>query len=88
MKKYKKLNLIELLFIILILFIINNKDKINNYFNVSNAYPNSEINTKEPLLKVHYLNVDQGDSIFIELPNKETMLIDAAESNQSTKIIN
>ena len=88
MKKHKKLNIIELLFIILILFIINNKDKINNYFNVSNAYPNSEINTKEPLLKVHYLNVDQGDSIFIELPNKETMLIDAAESNQSTKIIN
>lgn len=40
----------------------------------------------EKNLKVHYLDVGQGDSIFLELPNKETILIDAAEATEANKI--
>ena len=38
-------------------------------------------------LRVNYIDVNQGDSIFIELPNKEIMLIDAGESYYSKRVI-
>lgn len=38
-------------------------------------------------LKVHFLDVGEADSAFIELPNKEMMLIDAGEAKNSAKII-
>ena len=42
----------------------------------------------EDTLRVNYIDVGQGDSIFIELPNKETMLIDAGEAYEVDKVIN
>lgn len=88
-KKNIKRNFFEILIILLAFLIINNQDKIKNLFNQNNNQnQNDYINTNNDLLKVHYLDVGQGDSIFIELPNNETMLIDAAESYQSDKIIN
>lgn len=95
MAKHKKIkrnikrNFFEILIILLAFLIINNQDKIKNLFNQNNNQnQNDYINTYNDLLKVHYLDVGQGDSIFIELPNNETMLIDAAESYQSENIIN
>lgn len=84
-KKNIKRNFFEILIILLAFLIINNQDKIKNLLNQNQ---NDYINTNNDLLKVHYLDVGQGDSIFIELPNNETMLIDAAESYQSENIIN
>ena len=88
-KKNIKRNFFEILIILLAFLIINNQDKIKNLFNQNNNQnQNDYINTNNDLLKVHYLDVGQGDSIFIELPNNVTMLIDAAESYQSENIIN
>ena len=41
----------------------------------------------EGTLAVHFLDVGQGDSIFVELPNGECMLIDASEREFANRII-
>lgn len=87
MSKKTKESLISLLFVLLLML-------FNEFFGESFAYNNKtyvdnnvEI-TSEIVLKVHYLDVGQGDSIFLEFPNEKTMLIDASVSDASDKIIN
>jgi competence protein ComEC len=38
-------------------------------------------------LKVHYIDVGQGDSEFLELPNSQTMLIDAGNPENGSQIV-
>lgn len=40
------------------------------------------------VMRVHFIDVGQADSAFIELSNGQTMLIDAGESHNATTIIN
>ena len=42
------------------------------------------INTSEPELVVHFLNVGQGDAIFVEMPTGHTLLIDGGLSGSDT----
>lgn len=48
---------------------------------------NNTNNQKEELI-VHYIDVGQGDSIFIELSNDETILIDAGEKEYGSVVAN
>ncbi len=42
----------------------------------------------EDQVAVHYIDADQGDSIFIELPNQRSMLIDASTNSEEETVIN
>lgn len=67
------------LFIAFILTLLCSCSEIDSYTQSVSTQPNGG-------LTVTVLDVEQGDSIFIELPNKRCMLIDAGESEYGDKV--
>lgn len=68
------------------------KSSFNNFQNDSVTTVGSYSNTLEKIdadnMRVHYIDVKQGDSTFIEFPNGETMLIDAGKKEQGNNVVN
>ena len=73
-RKLKK-NIISIFFIILI-------GIFYSLFYDENSIGVSKANDLVGNIMIHFIDVGQGDSIFIELPNEETMLIDAGEESE------
>lgn len=65
-------------------FIFNNKLEtwLNNLI-----YPEINSNTDDCELRVHFIDVGQGDSILIELPDDKLMLVDSGPNSGETKLL-
>lgn len=63
-----------------------NSEKKDDLLQNDNNINNENDNLK--YMRLHYIDVEEGDSIFIELPNEKTMLIDAGEAVEGKKVIN
>lgn len=67
------------LFLLFIIKILPTTFSKENESEIKTEKTNLNIENENNIMKVHYLDVGQGDSIFIELPNSKTMLIDAGD---------
>lgn len=78
MRKYKNKKKILSFLIIIFLAFCYLENKIPK---IGNLTKHEQVFKETNDLRIHFLDVSQGDSIFIELPNNETMLIDAGEKD-------
>lgn len=86
MKEVKKYVGMLAIIVLVGIYLFTNNDKVQNTVDQQNNLNNTISIYTEDIIKVHYIDVGQGDSTFIELPNKETMLIDAGERDYGEKV--
>jgi len=54
---------------------------------ITSLSPAQNVSASDGVLKIHVIDVGQADSIFIELPNNESMLIDAGNNDDGKLVV-
>lgn len=88
-KKFKKM--IYLILVVIVSYLVFEDDSLIREYISGNSVVNNDNIYSDNIdgdLKVNFIDVGQGDSIFIELPNDKGMLIDAGENSEADKVIN
>lgn len=85
--KKKKNNIFTFIIVLIFLLVSNSINSYQKEYDKITKENSYNLIEKDNLLKIHYINVGQGDSIFIEISNNQTMLIDGAEAYFEKTII-
>lgn len=83
--------MIYLILVVIVSYLVFEDDSLIREYISGNSVVNNDNIYSDNIdgdLKVNFIDVGQGDSIFIELPNDKGMLIDAGENSEADKVIN
>ena len=80
--------IVVIILAVALLYYYNNKEKEKDKFSgINQVFTDTATTANSDILQIHFIDVGQGDCIFIEFPDGKNMLIDAGDNGKEDIVI-